>query len=526
MSFLRPTESSLRRAQTIPEERPRQTVSVSPSTCTTGAARPPHNHPVVHDAPVPDYSHVPSRVDSGLHSRVQTSSLMRRRGKDGVQTDPSAHSPSLREFTTKCDHVVQRAQTLLDRTREQELQVAKALEERLSQSPARRADTPSPPLSQGDGSAPQQTPTRWFGGFSSSSKVSPTVPAAPYTTPVNTAHAAEEGFVGGTPAPAQRPSSPSPSRLGLGEWLGLRAPSPSLPALPAPPPTPAAPSRGFSAAGPATAVATSPTTTTGSAKKTNELGSPSSPSLLQRIRRTLQRMPEGSVDASPVPLSPDVVAQSIEAIQNASNYKNSNAGRLVPASPRKSVKFVSPDKLESVTPTKMVVFPESDSSCSEEEEEEEEEAARASVRQPPPKKTRVEKSRSATPKRDSVGVPPAPPPSAVKSPAKKHGDVAHDDDDDCSTSSRRSSLSLSPRASGNRSESRGTGSSRAYMMHHDELKAYVMQHTVRQSLTCLSKSEMKRFLKEEGSPLATQHHVLKKQLLAEIRALLRKQAEA
>ncbi|KPA83028.1 hypothetical protein ABB37_02756 [Leptomonas pyrrhocoris] len=235
-------------------------------------------------------------------------------------------------------------------------------------------------------------------------------------------------------------------------------------------------------------------------------------------------------------------------MQNISSYNVYGAGRPVQASPRKSVRFVSPDKLENVTPTKVVIFADAESSCSEEEveeseeeEEEEEEAARTSVHRPPSKKARVETSQSTTPKRDSVVLPPAPPPSAVKSPSGKHGD--------CSPGSRSSSTSppspsgasqrthspdSSPRvshgsrtsASSRSSSAESPQSARTYTMHHDELKAYVMQHTIRQSLACLTKREMKVFLKEEGSSLATQHHVLKKHLLTEIRALIRKQAEA
>jgi hypothetical protein len=423
--------------------------------------------------------------------------------------------------------------------------VARALEERLSQSPTPLRGTPSPPLSQGDGTTTstsaaatqqqqqhqeaqrQHTPPPVPDAI-------PAVPSSPHQTPATPSQPARNmgDAEGHAPSVAQRPTSPSPSRHGLSGWFGLRAPSPSLPPLPAPPPTPVEPQRCCPVANSTNAAAApgaaSRATLTGTRPTAEGSSSPSSPSFLQRIRQSLQRTPSASVEASPAPRpNTTSAAPSVEALQNGS-CQDAPLLHPAPASPRKSVKFVSPDKLESVTPTKAVAFTDSDSASEEEEEEEREgevEAARTSADQPPRKRSRAD-----TPKRDSVVLPPAPPPSAVKSPAKKERESV---DRQPSARSRTSSPKSHRSSTGSRSRSPSSSSStasrrsfsRAYSMHHDEVKAYVMQHTIRQSLATLNKKEMKLFLKEEGSPLATERHVLKKRLLAEVRTLIKKQAE-
>lgn len=162
----------------------------------------------------------------------------------------ATRSPSLTDFTTRCDSVIQRAQQLLERTKDQEQQVARALEQRLLQSPARRA------YSQGN--------------------ATPVQPAAPPTTPLPLNEAPSSGWFPWSSPPrtplAVTPSSPTPS---------------------------------------------------------------TSPSLFQRVRQSLHRF-SGQLPP-PTPLPPLPVA--VEATP--------------PASHRKSVAFVSPDKLEHITPTKM-----------------------------------------------------------------------------------------------------------------------------------------------------------------------------
>ncbi|KAL7708496.1 hypothetical protein N2W54_000871 [Lotmaria passim] len=548
MSFLKPTESSLRRAQTTLEEQQRQTTSANPTPPIAGAAQLLHTRNVLYDNSLPDYTQVPSRVDSGLRSRVQAS-LARRRDTSTTQADPSAPAPSLRAFNSECDSVIQRAQEMLDRTRQQELLVVKALEKRLSQSPARRASTPSPPLSQSDSTHPastttateaaaqqqqQQTnthtPTRCEGGLSSFSNASPALPAAPPSTPMALTRATEE---------AQPPTSASSPRCGLVGWLARRVSSSPSPPPSAPPPTPVEPRRTSAAADfNMSTVATA--TMVGSAKVSDVTDSSSSPSLLQRIRRSLQSTPcETMEGTSPAPLAPDVVARSREALLllHSSRYTGNPTHA---ASPRKSVTFVSPDRLESVTPTKVVVFPDSNSWCDSDEEEEEEEdveseeeseeAARTSVRRPRLKRPRQEQSQSATPRRTSTALPPAPPPSAVRSPARQRRTAGlrragsrspAATPPSPSNASSRTQSPATPRSTSTESRS----GSRTHAMRHEELKAYVMQHTIRQSLANLSKKEMKLFLKEEGSALAREDHVLKKRLLAEIRTLIRNQAQ-
>lgn len=611
MSFLRPTESSLRRVQTTLEAQHRPTAATTPSptpSAIAGAAQPLPVRPAVRDSAMPDYAGVPSRTDSGLQSRVQTSALSRRRTRSATpKEDPDGYSPSLRAFTNKCDSVIQRAQELLDRTQAQERLVAKALEERLSQSPSRRGGTPSPPLSQGGDTAVispplsqpprQQTPPRWFGGFTSSSSPAPLaqtpgLPPAPHTTPVAqpradgvTPRAEEEGL-------AWQPSTPppSPSRHGLGEWLGLRASSPSQQLLPpAPPPTPIEPQRGGTAtsAAPPSALTGAHCTLSGTGGmggaaatgKSETSGSSSSPSstplsFLQYVRQSLQRTPLAGVEASPT-APPNDGFQSSHTSLPTHFINASPTGRGTQhASPRKSVKFVSPDKLESVTPTKVVVFPDSDTSTSEGDEEDEmaeaevssssssstdeENEAAAQAETPPCKKSRAE-----TPKRGSSLRPPAPPSSAVKSPTQQqqqgrrssaHAEERAPSPPSPSSASQRTrsptptsatALAVSPPSRTSPPPPRGSRASQTTRsvsrspstaedeaadgrsaMHHDELKAYVMQHTIRQSLAYLSKTEMKRFLKEEGSPVAQQRHVLKKKLLTEIRALIKRQSDA
>ncbi|KAG5496515.1 hypothetical protein JIQ42_03342 [Leishmania sp. Namibia] len=462
MSFLRPTVSSLRRAVSgAPEERDRHggpptTVGVTPHAA----------QPIFRDVVPSDYSHVSSRVDSGLRSRVRTSSRTRRTAAAAV-----SRSPSLREFADKCDSVIQRAQEMLERTREQELKVAKALEERKSKSPARRA-TPPPPTE----STPQRTPTSMHGGLASLTS-SPAMPNAPYTTPVVLTKAAS--------------STPTPT-------------SPSLPSLPAPPPTPA----GF----PRSPLPTQPGTNT---SPSGPVGRSSPASLLQRIRQSWRRGPGQAGETytlSPTPSAPDGVL----------------CAGITRVSPRKSVRFASPDKLETVTPTKVVAL-SSDEEGDDEEDEETSEDEEEQDWLPPSKKTRAESSSdSHTPHRDSVAVPPAPPPSAIKPGSRSRSGSSDSVSSSASSPPSRGTVSPSPSHQqrsvsnrGRRSSGRSSTSSSRPPMDHGEVKEYVAHHTIRRSLSRISRADMEDYLREEGVALPADGHWLKRQLLAHIRALIK-----
>lgn len=485
MSFLRPTMSSLRRA--VNGGKDEQHLHGGPSV-TAGVAQPLAAQPIFHSAATADYSHVSSRVDTGLRTRVRTSSLTRRPAATAV-----SRSPSLREFSDKCDSVIQRAQEMLERTREQELKVTKALEERKSQSPGRQA-TPPPQREM----TPQRTPANMQAGLASPSS-SPAMPNAPYTTPV---------------APPRASST-------------LTTTSPSLPPLPAPPPTPA----GLPRSPPPTqpAIDKSPS---------DPVGRFSPPSLFQRLRQSWQRGSGLAWEAhgtSPTPSSPD----------------GALCVGITRVSPRKSVRFASPDKLETVTPTKVVALSsddddDEDEEASEEASEETSEDEEEQEQLPPTKKTRAESSGcSHTPDRASVVVPPAPPPSAVKSascnrsgssnalPSSMSPPPSRDTASPPSshregTRSPSSTRTASPRQSsgstgdGSRSGRSSTSSSRQ-PMEHDEVKGYVMQHTIRRSLSRISRANMEEYLREEGVALPAEGHWLKRQLLAHIRALIKQE---
>ncbi|KAG5473041.1 hypothetical protein CUR178_02957 [Leishmania enriettii] len=461
MSFLRPTVSSLRRAVSgAPEERDRHggpptTVGVTPHAA----------QPIFRDVVTSDYSHVSSRVDSGLRSRVRTSSLTRRTAAAAV-----SRSPSLREFADKCDSVIQRAQEMLERTREQDLKVATALEERKSKSPARQA-TPPPPIE----STPQRTPTSMHVGLASLTS-SPAMPNAPYTTPVALTKAAS--------------STPSPT-------------SPSLPSLPAPPPTPA----GL----PRSPLPTQPGTGT---IPSGPVSRSSPASLLQRIRQSWQRGPGQAGETytpSPTPSAPDGVL----------------CAGMIRVSPRKSVRFANPDKLETVTPTKVVALSSDEGDDEEDEERSEDEEEQDWL--PPSKKTRAELSSDGhTPHRDSVAVPPAPPPSAIKPGSRSSSRGSGSVSSSASSTPSRSTVCPSPshpqRSVSNRvrsSSERSSTSSSRLPMDHGEVKEYVAHHTIRRSLSRISRADMEDYLREEGVALPADGHWLKRQLLAHIRALVK-----
>ncbi|KAG5472272.1 hypothetical protein LSCM1_03671 [Leishmania martiniquensis] len=479
MSFLRPTVSSLRRAVSgAPHEQDRQ----GGLPAAVGAT--PHEaQPIFRNPAASDYAHVPSRVDSGLRSRARTSSLTRRSAAVAA-----SRSPSLREFADKCDSVIQRAHEMLERTREQELKVTKALEERKSQSPARSA-TPLPPAEL----TPKRAPMSMHGGLASPTS-SPAMPKAPHTTPLTLASAAT--------------STPTPT-------------SPSLPSLPAPPPTPA----GL----PRSPLLTQPGTST----------SPSSPaghsspfSLLQRIRQSWQRgsgqAKETSVP-SPTPSNPDGALY---------------AG-MARVSPRKSVRFASPDKLETVTPTKVIALSSDDE---DEEETDEETSEEEEEGLPPAKKTRAESSGdSVTPHRGSFAMPPAPPPSAVKLNGRSSSSSSGSSESEPPASSPPSRCTVSPpplhrqrtpspsathstpprqrsvSSDGRSSSGRSSTSSSRPPMSHDEVKEYVIQHTIRRSLSRISRADMEDYLREEGVALPAEGHWLKRHLLAHIRALIKQE---
>ncbi|CAC9512047.1 conserved hypothetical protein [Leishmania infantum JPCM5] len=483
MSFLRPTMSSLRRA--VNGGKDEQHLHGGPSA-TAGVAQPLPAQPIFHNAATGDYSHVSSRVDTGLRSRVRTSSLTRRPAVIAM-----SRSPSLREFSDKCDSVIQRAQEMLERTREQELKVTKALEERKSQSPARQA-TPPPQREM----TPQRTPANMPAGLASPSS-SPATLNAPYTTPV---------------IPPRASST-------------LTTTSPSLPLLPAPPPTPA----GLPHSPPPTQPATDKS-------PSDPVGRFSPPSLFQRLRQSWQRGSGLAWEAhatSPTPSSPDG-ALSVG---------------IARMSPRKSVRFASPDKLETVTPTKVVALSSDDDDDDEDEEDEEtseDEEEEEQEQLPPTKKTRAESSGCRhTPHRDSVVVPPAPPPSAVKSgsrsrsgsstslpssrsPPPSRGTASPPSSHREGTRSPSSTHTTSPRqcsgisGDGSRSGRSSTSSSRP-PMDHDEVKEYVIHHTIRRSLSRISRANMEDYLREEGVALPAEGHWLKRQLLAHIRALIKQE---
>ncbi|GET90635.1 hypothetical protein, conserved [Leishmania tarentolae] len=474
MSFLRPTVSSRRRA--VNGGKDEQHLHGG-AFSTAGAAQSLASQSISHNAGTADYSHVSSRVDTGLRSRVRTSSLTRRPASTAV-----SRSPSLREFSDKCDSVIQRAQEVLERTREQELKVAKALEERQSKSPARQA-TPPPQREL----TPQRMLATVQAGLASHTS-SPAMLNALYTTPV----------------PLPRGSST------------LTTTSPSLPPLPAPPPTPA----GFSHSPP-------PTQPDTDKSLSDTVGRLSPPSIFQRLRQSWQRGSGQTWEAhatSPMPSSPD-------------GALHAGTARV---SPRKSVRFASPDKLETVTPTKVVVLwsddDEEDEETSEDEEEEE---------PLPTKKMRAESSGcSRTPHRGSVVVPPAPPPSAVKSgirsrsessnslpssrsPPPSHSTASPPPSYREGTRSPSSTRATSPRhrsGSSDRGRSgRSSTSSSRPPMDHDEVKEYVMHHTIRRSLSRISRANMEDYLRVEGVALPKEGHLLKRHLLAHIRALIKQE---
>ncbi|KAK7200650.1 hypothetical protein NESM_000121300 [Novymonas esmeraldas] len=489
MSFLRPTASSLRRAvggagaaaATVPVER-------GESSATAVAAPPLVSQPVVRGAEAADSSHVPRRVDGGLRSRVGASSLARRNGSAPGVVSTSPSSTLLREFAERCDTTIQRAHEVLERTREQELKVTRALEERHSQSPS-RTPTPPPPPSEST-SHRQLSPA----GLSA---VSPAVPRAP-------------------------PPTPARSRGATAAAAAIHSPVLSPPPLPAPPPTPAAHLR------------SPPPTQPGSTVSPAGAGDrPSPPSLLRRLRQSWRHglsQPDESYTPSPTPSAPDGTLMS---------------GARV--SPRKSVRFASPDKLETVTPTKVVAFSsdEEEEVEDDEEEEDEEEDEEEEELLPLTKAPRVESCRSAsdTPNRPSVVVPPAPPPSAVRSTARgtarspSYGSLSPSRSaasppsspgrptrSPSAGSAAQHRLRRSASGSGSRSRSRSSASSSRPPMEHDEVTAYVQQHTIRRALARLSRTNMEDYLHEEGVPLPLEGHLLKRQLLALIRARVKEAA--
>ncbi|CAJ1030308.1 hypothetical protein, conserved [Leishmania lindenbergi] len=469
MSFLRPTVSSLRRAVSGAQDE--QHCHRGPSAAA-GVAQPLSAQPIFHNTATSDYSHVSSRVNTGLRSRVRTSSLTR-----CPAAAAASRSPSLREFADKCDSVIQRAQAMLERTHEQELKVTKALEERKSQSPARQVT----PLLQTE-STPQRTPANTQGGLAFSTS-SPAMLNASHTTPV---------------APSSAVSSTAITT------------SPSLPLLPAPPPTPAGLPR------------SPPPTQWDADTSLRDPTSHSSPSLLQRLRRSWQR---GSSQAgethatSPMPSTPDVALFT-------------GAARV---SPRKSVRFASPEKLETVTPTKVVeLWSDGDDDEDEETSEDDEEQERL----PPTKKMRSESSSSShTPHRDSVAVLPAPPPSAVKSdscsrnassnsllpsetPSPSRSTASPPSPHRERTRSLSATRTTSPQERSGSSGRSSTSSTRP-LMDHDEVKEYIIHHTIRSSLSCISRANMEDYLREEGVALPAEGHCLKRHLLARIRVLIK-----
>ncbi|KAG5498561.1 hypothetical protein JKF63_02847 [Porcisia hertigi] len=482
MSFLRPTASSLRRAVSgVQEEQhrrggPSAAADIAPALGTES---------ILHKVAPSDYSHVQSRVDTGLRSRLRTSSLTRR---PTASTVPC--SPSLREFADKCDSVIQRAHEVLERTREQELKVTKALEERQSQSPARHG-TPPPQRE----SAPQQTPAKQQHCLVSPWS-SPAMPNAPPSTPLAPTSAAPSTYVTTSPPLRPPPASP-PTLVGL-----VRSPLP-----------------------------TQPDTDEG---RSDLISHSSSLSLLDRLRRSWQRASGEAGEAPATSPTPSAVGEALCA----------SAARV---SPRKSVRFASPDKLETVTPTKVVaLWSDSDEDGDEGDEEETSEDEEEQDWLPPSKKTHVESNGSSqTPLNDSVVLPPAPPPSAVKTGSRSCSGTSDSSRTAGSLSSSHSSASPPPSpkqltrspsltrtswspqrggiGGGSRSASRSSTSSSRPPMDHDEVKEYVTHHTIRRSLSRISRADMEDYLREEGIALPAEGHWLKRYLLAQIRSLIKQE---
>ncbi|CCW61745.1 unnamed protein product [Phytomonas sp. EM1] len=413
------------------------------------------------------HSNAVSDADAGLHSRVQ--------GTAGKTVETT--SQLVKDITSRCDTVLERAQNLLTRAKEQEELVNRVLEE--------HKPRPHIPITQSEERTPLQSPSEATQlTATGDGDVLPNAPSSP-------------------PA-AQKPN-------GWFNWVSTARRGSRSTSVPCPPPTPAA------VEGP-----------DGPASPPSE--TPPSPSLLRRVCRSIQRLSQHLV--SPAPAS---TRQTSPGIDEPAGPGADEDGKASTAH-RKSVLFLGPDKLESVTPTKRHRGSSSSSPSEKSESVAAEPESALSTPQPPaPRQSAVKRSRSPR-------VPSTSPSTKSNSKAgakrSRTNSVPAEQKQKKESSNKRASPSQPPSQkehltvpdpdkplaesslASTRSSTSSQGSNPKWQQHL-EMVTFIQTNSIKKCLLNFTKADLLKFLHSEGVAHVSEE-LNKKQLLDEARALVNK----